>query len=407
MLRLAWRNLWRHSRRTWLTVGAMVFSSVLLIFMISLQVGTYATMIDNSLSAFTGHAQIQHLGFLDQQKIRQTVEEVEFLAQEVRNKVPGVSVAARGQAFALASSEERSYGILIMGIQPDHEADVSSLPGLLKHGRYLEDHHAPEIVVGKTLADNLMIGLGDELTLIGSALDGSFAANVVTVVGLFDSGIGALDRSIAQLPLGTFQDTFAMGDAGHAVVLLGTDALDSELLVAKVEPLVADQGNLTVLDWDELQPGLKQAIRSDIGSAFFMYAILTVLVAFSVLNTQLMSVMERTREFGTVMALGLKPGRLGRVVILEAALMGLIGVALSILIGGALTYWIGETGFTIPGMREMAERFNLPPRMYPDLTWYTLLIGPVVIFLFSMIASIYPALRLYRLHPVTAMRAAQ
>jgi len=142
------------------------------------------------------------------------------------------------------------------------------------------------------------------------------------------------------------------------------------------------------------------------GSAFFMYGVLVVLVAFSVLNTQLMSVLERTREFGIVMSLGLTPGRLGRLVMLETAMMGLLGLLIGALLGGALTAWLGINGFTWPGMDEMAVKFNLPSRIYPTPTLVSLFAGPAVVMLFSLLATLYPALRLHRLQPVEAMRAA-
>ncbi len=158
-------------------------------------------------------------------------------------------------------------------------------------------------------------------------------------------------------------------------------------------------------DWDALQPGLKQAIKADMSSAFFMYGILVILVAFSVLNTQLMSVLERTHEFGVVLALGLKPGRLGRLVLLETAIMGVLGLVLGAILGGLVTYWFSVHGFSIPGMDEMAAKFNLPARFYPQVTPLSLLTGPAVVFLFTILAAVYPALRLQRLHPVEAMRA--
>jgi ABC-type lipoprotein release transport system permease subunit len=306
----------------------------------------------------------------------------------------------------LASSKERSYGIAVLGVEPQFEPIVSSIPGLVKEGRFLENNGATEIVVGKVLARNLRVGIGDELTLLGSGLDGSFAAAVVNVVGIFDSGIPDLDRSIAEISLELFQDVFYMEGAGHQIVITAP-AIDlvPELQLQVGELLPAGE-NLVVHDWNRLQPGLKQAIQADISSSFFMYAVLVVLVAFSVLNTQLMSVLERTREFGIVMSLGLKPGRLGRLVILETAMMGLMGVVLGALAGAIVTSYFSVNGLTMPGMEEMAAMFNLPSRLYPQVTWLSLLIGPLVVFVFSLLAAIYPALRLRWLHPVAAMRAA-
>ena len=167
---------------------------------------------------------------------------------------------------------------------------------------------------------------------------------------------------------------------------------------------MADQ-DLVIHDWDALQPGLKQTIKADMSSAFFMYGILVILVAFSVLNTQLMSVLERTHEFGIVLALGLTPGRLGRLVLLETAIMGVLGLVLGAILGGLFTYWFTVNGFSYPGMEEMAVKFNLPARFYPQVSLPSLLIGPTVVFLFTILAAVYPALRLHRLQPVEAMRA--
>ena len=222
-LRLAWRNLWRHPRRTWLTTGAMIFSNVLLIFMISLQFGSYRMMIDNTLQAFTGHMQVQADGYKDDQKMRQVVPGVVDLAAVMREGLQLETVAARGAAFALASSEERSYGIQIYGVQPTYEPKVSSIPGLVERGRFFDDPDAAEIIVGSVLARNLKAGIGDEITLLGSGRDGSFAAAVATLVGIFDSCISDLDRSIAEVPLGFFQDTFFMQGAGHQIVIAASE----------------------------------------------------------------------------------------------------------------------------------------------------------------------------------------
>lgn len=405
VLRLAWRNIWRQPRRTWLTIGAMVFSNVLLVFMISLQFGMYGLMIDNTLKSFTGHMQIQAPGYIDEQKMRLTVPTVVPFASDLRDELPAARIAARGTTFALASSEHRSIGIAVFGVEPEHEPHVSSIPGLISQGRFLTNNDAAEIVVGDVLARNLKVDVGDELTLLGSGRDGSFAAAVVDIVGVFRTGVKDIDRSIAEIPLGLFQDMFFMEGSGHQIVVSAPVIDEVPALVTQVEARMPDDGRVVLHDWDALQPGLRQAIQADMSSAFFMYGILVILVAFSVLNTQLMSVLERTHEFGITMALGLKPGRLGRLVLLETLIMGLVGLAIGVLLGFALVSWLGVTGFAYPGMEEMAAQFNLPARFYPQPNLITLFSGPVVVLLFTVISAMYPALRLHWLRPVEAMRA--
>jgi putative ABC transport system permease protein len=404
-LRLAWRNLWRHSRRTWLTIGAMVFSNALLVFMISLQFGMYELMIDNTLQAFIGHMQIQAPGYKDDAKMRQVVPDAEQLAASLRQELDLETIAARSAAFALLSSEDRSYGVQVFGVDPHYEPGVSTLPGLIKEGRYPQDRDAQEIVIGSVLARNLKVSLGDELTLLGSGRDGSFSAAVAEVVGIFESGVIEMDRSIAEVPLGFFDDVFYMDGAAHSVVIVTPGLSVIEDYRARAEALLPDEEDLVLHDWDALQPGLKQAIQADISSAFFMYGVLVILVAFSVMNTQLMSVLERTHEFGIAMALGLTPGRLGRLVLLETSLMGLAGLFLGALVGGLITLWFTYNGFSYPGMDQMAANFNLPSRFYPQATLLTLFLGPAVVFIGSILSALYPALRLHWLKPVEAMRA--
>ena len=140
--------------------------------------------------------QVQAEGYLDGQKIRQDVKNIRALATTIRQKFPLASVAARGNAFVLLSSEDRSFGVQVVGVEPDHEPAVSTLPGLLAEGRYLDDPDAAEIVIGSVMAKNLKVTVGDELTFLGSGRDGSFAAGVVVVVGVFDSGSMDMDRSM-------------------------------------------------------------------------------------------------------------------------------------------------------------------------------------------------------------------
>ncbi len=404
-LRMAWRNLWRHKRRTWLTATAMIFSNVLLVFMISLQFGSYDMMINNTLQAFSGHFQLQREGYNDNPKLREGIASVRSLAAELRDGMPDTRIAARAAGFALASSELRSFGVQVIGVQPEYEPGVSTIPGLVTQGDFLDDPHAADIVIGSVMARNLKVGIGDEITLLGSGRDGSFAAGILTVRGIFESGSPDMDRSFAEIPLGYFQEMFAMEGYGNSIAF-AVDGLDRVApAMERAEQMIGGTDGLVVLDWNLLHPGLKQAIQADLSSAWFMYGVLIILVAFSVLNTQLMSVLERTREFGVITSLGIKPGKLASLVMLETLLMALIGFLIGVFLGWLVALYFNTVGFSYPGMEEVAARFNLPAEMYPSVTVFSMVLGPFVVFAFCLLASIYPALRLFRLQPVEAMRA--
>jgi ABC-type lipoprotein release transport system permease subunit len=255
------------------------------------------------------------------------------------------------------------------------------------------------------LARNLKVTTGDEITLLGSDTQGGFAAGIATVVGIIESGSSDIDRSLAEVPLTWFQDIFAMDGRGHALIVRCNSLNDIDATVTRIRGSLDTDFDWAILDWETLQPGLKQAIQADLSSAWFMYGVLIILVSFSVLNTMLMSVLERTREFGILMALGIRPGKLAALVMFETIMIAGLGLLIGAALGWFIASWFHQAGFSYPGMEEMAERFNLPPKMYPSVTFFTVFLGPGVVFLFSLLAAVYPALRLFHLQPVAAMRA--
>lgn len=419
LFKLAWRNLWRQKRRTWITIGAMIFSNLLLVFMISLQFGSYEMMIENSLKAFSGQMQIARTGYDQEPKMQLAIEDIESLAATIRRSNPSLHVAPRASTFVLAASEQRSLGILVSGVDPDQERKISSIPNLIIEGRYLtgavenkpikdsdnRTENKSEIVVGQILAKNLKITVGDELTMMGSGFDGSFAANVMTVVGIFKSSVSEVDRNVTQLHLHAFQETFAMGNNGHSIIVNGPVFKDIARYQADINKLIASRKDTVVLNWAELNPSLQQSIEADFVSSWFMYGVLIILVAFSVLNTQLMSVLERTREFGIMMAIGFNTWRLSRLVLLESTLMALLGLAIGTLLGLILAYTLSQIGISFPGMEDMVAQYNMDDRFYPKVSFISILLGPTAVFIGCILAAIYPALRLHFLEPVTAMHA--
>jgi putative ABC transport system permease protein len=337
--------------------------------------------------------------------MRSTVPGAARLAADLRAATGLDAIAARAQGFALASSAVRSYGAPVIGVEPEHEPKVSTVPRLVKEGRYLAASNAQEVMLGTALARNLKIKVGDELTLLGSAKDGSVAATVLPVVGLFESGNPELDRHLVMMPLATFQEVFAMGDDAHAIVISGPDYQSTPQTKARVAAQIADRPGLVVLDWEELLPGIKQLIQTDMVSNWITYIALILIVTLSIMNTFLMSVLERTREFGIMLALGITPLRLGTMVLLESAFLTLLGLGIGVALGGGIAVYLHFEGFSFPGMKELYGQYGLPGVIHPKLSFTSFALGPAVIFAFTLVAALYPALRIRKLQPVEAIHA--
>ncbi|MDH5546294.1 MAG: ABC transporter permease [Gammaproteobacteria bacterium] len=405
IFKLAWRNIWRNRRRTILTMCAIGFGATLLVFSIGLQLGQYDLMISGSVRVYQGLAQVQKEGYLDEAKMRNSIPGAQALAENVRKHTGIQDVSVRANGFALVSSEERTYGTVVVGVETKFEPSVSIIPGLVKEGSYLSADDAMEVVIGRSLAKNLRVKIGDELTIMGSGRDGSIAANILPIVGIFESGSRDLDRSMVQMPIKTFQDTFSMEDHAHAIVIYHKDAEYAETLRQQLQQLITpiDQ-QLVALTWDEIQPGIKEGIELDYSSGWVMYIVLVVIITFSIMNTFLMSVLERTREFGIMLALGFKPLNIGKLVMMEAMLLTVFALIIGTSIGIAINLYFYVNGLTFAGMEELAAQYNMPATITPQLSAESILLGPFVILVFTLIAALYPALKIRKLEPVEAMR---
>jgi ABC-type lipoprotein release transport system permease subunit len=403
ILRLSWRNLWRHSRRSWLTIAAIAFATLLLIFMITLQLGSYDMMINNNLQVFTGHFQVQAPGYLKKPQMRNTLTQPQQLAAQIRAINGIVDIAIRAKGFALIASEQRTYGAEVVGVETAHEKKLSNIPKLIKTGRFLSDDNAQELIIGEVLARNLKVTVGDELTLLGSGHDGSIAAAVLPIVGIFKSGEPGLDRNLIEIPLNSFQEIFSMQNEAHIIVGIVENLDHLETILTQIRTKLTDKQ--VVLNWDTLVPGLMQLIEADFISSWFLYICLVLIVTFSILNTFLMAVLERTREFGVMLALGAKPFLIAKLVILESLLLTLLGLAIGMIIGITIVLYFYIHGFSYPGMEELGAEFGLTGKVTPELSLLAISLGPLVILIFTMLASIYPALGIRLLKPVDAMKS--
>ena len=408
-VKMAWRNIWRNTRRTILTIGAIAFASLLLVFMLSFQFGSYETMINTSVKIQTGHLQIQAKDYQAKRDIRLVVAPPAEVAS-ILESIPQVeSYTFRGQAFSLISSKERTYGVLVTGIDPAREARVSRLKSLIRKGDYLTGDDSNQALVGSILARNLRAYVGDELTVLGQGRDGSIAATVVKIKGIYSSGIDDFDRASIQIPLKTFQAVYSMQGAVHQVVTIAAslaDVADIKAAVKSAIPAVKSKKALTVLDWNELMPGLRQSIEMDLVSGLIFYLLLVLVVAFSILNTFLMAIFERTREFGVLMAIGTTPGRLTKVLLIESMTLTAIGIVAGIISGSLLTLYFQAYGIDFSGASELLSQFGITGRMYPKLSLLSATSGPLAVLFITFLAALYPALKVQRMHPVEAMRAA-
>jgi ABC-type lipoprotein release transport system permease subunit len=359
-------------------------------------------MIENGARLFSGNLQLQHPAYEDDPSIEHTLRGLDQLLGDVEALPAVLAAAPRAQAFALASVGERSFGAQVLGVDPGREAAWSTLPHMQPQGRYLAG--PGEAFVGAVLARNLGVGVGDELVLLGTARGGGVAAAVANIVGTFESGQAELDRSLVQIPIGDFRAGWNLaGDEAHVLVVMADSAAHSERLADRLAA-----PNRAALDWKDLMPEAEQTMELKRVGAQLFFVVIAVIVTFSVVNAFMMTVFERTREFGMLMAIGMRPGLIIAQLMVEALWLGVLGVALGLAAAGLIIGGLGVVGMPLPAdAAEILARYNLPERMYPRFSADAAQTSALIMLVAVTLAALLPALRIRRMRPVEALRAAE
>ena len=402
---LAWRNIWRQPHRTALSLSSIAIAGTITVFLLALQQGAYGTMKESVLKLMDGFAQLQPPGYSDDPDIRKSIPDYGALISHL-DGLPEVTAATpRAASYAILSNGPQSYGAAIIGVDPSSEIKVSNLGSTIIEGRYLAPADRNAVIVGAGLARNLKLKPGDSLTMLGAARDGSIAADILTVEGIFSTGSPALDRQVVEMPLARFQQDFAMEGSANLIAVSGHRLSAINAAIPALQR-IAQKNDLVARDWTELEPALHDVILLDASFSALLYASLVIIVVFIILNTLLMSVLERTREFGMLMAIGMRPAQIGRMVWLELLFLAGTGSAIGIALGSAITAWAGQRGIPFPGAEALFSQWNMPSTLYPQLDALSALAGPLAILTAVAIAGFIPYARVRRLEPVSAMRSA-
>ena len=401
---VAWRNIFRNKRRTWLTVTAIVFACFLVSGVRSYQVGIYKQLAEISTEQYPGHADVIHVDYENDQKLEQTILGATELMRSIE-EIPMVEVAApRVMATALFSVDERSFGGMLVGVDFAKETDHFTFFNALGEGVLPVDEN--DVVVGEVMARNLGIGVGDEIVVLGSQKEGGIAALVLNVSGIFASGNIQYDRAFSFVRLPTAQGALGMGDEVHSLVLRLTDIDYVDEAASLVGERLPDDA--LARGWPDIVPEIYQGIRADDLGGLAMMALIMVLTLFSIANTFSMMVFERTREFGMLLSLGMRPWAIVRQVQFEAMGIWLIGSVIATVLNVGVTYLGVTVGVPIPAeVNEMVKGyyFVFPERFYPGFSWGSVLAAPLIFLVGIQIAAFLGSIKILWLEPVAAMRS--
>jgi len=404
ILKLAWRNIWRNKRRSILTLLAVTFAVIASIAMRGIQEGTYELNIKNAVEIFSGYLQIQEKGYLNNPSLAKSFKPTEDLKSTLSN-VDGIKAySTRINADGLISFKDNSLGCAIFGLNPQSSQETSRIFSKLNEGRFFTELESYEIVIGYKLLKNLKADIGDEIVILAQGFDGSLGNMKFKIVGTTKMGMQDFDAMSVFMDTKSAQELLSLYGR---ITALAIDINSFDDLCDIKEEIKANLKNeeLVVLDWKELMPDFEQSIQLDNISGIFFLAILFVIVAFGILNTVLMSVTERFKEFGISLSIGMSNYKLVLVVLLETLFITIIGLILGNIIGFGINLYIFNNPIQFGSEYAwMYEEYGFLPRIEASLKFSVFFNSSISILIASVVAAVYPIVKVIRLEPLKGIR---
>lgn len=415
IVKLAWRSMLRHKRRSIITGCAVAFSLALMLIFVGIGDDGHARMANLGIGMGAGNVLVQGRGYQKDQTLDHLVSNPAHVVAAARRLEHVKGVVTRVRVSGLLSTGESSAPVMVSGVDPDLEPKVSEIaaPKRRLQGRYvrkrseMEFQNQPaDIYVGEELAKTLKLQVGDRTVLTVSPVGASRPASSAYIVsGIFKTGIDELDQAWVEVPINEIQRQLSLGDKVTQVAVLLDDLDDTDRATTELHAALNDP-NLEVLPWQVALRELHEAIVLDDAGLYLMMGIIFIIMSIGIFNTVLMSVVERTREFGVMMALGTRKGQLFGVVVSEALILALFAAAVGLGIGLGLHMLAATYGIDIASYAKDYEIAGIvmEGRIYSRLTAPIVIKWTLVVVALTFSSALYPAFRSTRLQPVEAIR---
>jgi len=400
-LTLAWRNIWRNKRRTFITMGSVVFAVVLAVLLNSVKEGMLFKMQENAVTFYTGAIQVHRSGFWEEKTLENTFVVNDTLLQQIF-KHPNVEQATnRMETFALAASQKYTKGCMLVGIQPQKELAITRLNEKMADGEYLLPDDKM-VLLSTGLADYLKLKTGDTLVLIGQGYRGVSAAGKYPIKGLIKLASPELNKRMVYLPIKLSQDLLGAEGRSTAMVLK-LENINQATSVA--HDLSTKLPGYEVMGWKKLLPELNQMIEGERAENVIFLGILYLLISFGIFGTILMMLMERQFEFGVLVAVGMRKLKLSTVIVMENIFISVLGALLGTLLSIPVILYFYKYPIQVTGaLKETYENFGFEPVFYFSIEPWIFYSQMMVVACIALVLSLYPLFSLLRLDPVTAMR---
>ena len=402
-LQLAWRNIWRNTRRTVIILTAVVIGVWSMVLLGALMRGIAVGMIKNGISTLTGHIQIHHKGYRSDPAIENRISDPAVVENALKEALPqGASWTARVRVNAVASNARHASGITLVGIDPSSEAKISFIGTAVSQGRYLNPDDSNGIVIGEALMNKFDTRPGRKLILMSQDTHGEIASRAFRIVGIFKAEMETTEKQFVFVMRRASQKMLGLGEAISEISILLPEKLDNPEVYHRLKTALPS-AEFEVNTWRQLLPFQTAYLKILDGFMWIWYLVVFVAMGFGIVNTTLMAVYERMREFGLLKALGMKPWWILREVLTESLLLLVTGMILGNILAFICIFALAGSGIDLSALAAGAEYAGMTRVIYPAIALKDILMSNLVVLFLGIVVSAYPAVKAARFTPVEAL----
>ena len=405
IFKIAWRNIYRNKKRTLITVTSIFAALFLIILMRALQFGFYDNIIKTVVESYAGYVEVHAEGYWDNQSLDNSMEVDQKLINDI-SSVEGVeNIVQRLQTFSLISMGEKTKGGVINGVDISDEQKITDWNKKMVSGSF--DLGENEIIVGKGIAEYFDIRENDTLILYGQGYRGMMAAGKYSVKGVIDLKNPDLNKLGIFMAIESARNYVSSEEISTHIIIDKEQYYDEEKIVKDLSQILSK--DYEIMTWKKTLPEIEQTITADNAGGLIMAFILYIIVVFGMFGTVLMMTEERKYEFGVLISIGMSRIRLFRIILIETIILSMIGVLLAIILTYPISYYfnlnpIDMAALMGEGADQMMEDLGFSPLAPMSISWDIPLSHALVIFIFSLLISIYPAIKILNLNPVKSMK---
>ncbi len=404
VLKLAWRNVWRSKLRSIVVMGSICVGMWAGIMVMGISVGMNNNRVETMVETYISHIQIHQHDYRKERMIELDIDQPQQVVQILQANGNVTSYCQRTIIDGTVAAASGVYGVAINGITPQEESHVTNIHEKIVNGAYFEGIKKNPLVIGEKLANKMGVDVKNKVVLTFQNKDGDIVTGLFRIAGIFKTSATAFDESSLFVQRDDLSRILGYEAPVHEIAVMIDNYKVAETIASKINTELANP-NITAESWNQVTPELNYANETLESSLFIFIGIIVLALALGILNTMLMAILERQRELGVLMAIGMNKRKVFFMVMWETVFFALIGGPLGIILGRGMVQWLNRDGLDLSIVGEGMERLGIPQIIYPELSSYYYVMVAVMVIAFSILAAVYPAIKALELKPVEAIRS--